>query len=264
MGSAMTTDEIIAARGRKVLFLYPHSVLNEELLVEILENEYEIYCIRDHEAAARVAAAWSGSIIFVNIDEALKELQWELWIRHLMETPETSSTRLGIMTYNPNPDLARKYLMELMIPCGFIQLKLGMAEAKRIILKTLEANEARGRRRYVRARCLDKQKATFNVSIRETFHTGSILDISVAGMAFKFDVPVAINPNMQLTDVQLRMKGTLCRVSGRFVGAVREHPDRSLFMFDAPLPEEPRIKIHRFIFNALQDELADFVKTNPG
>ena len=143
----MTTDEIIAARGRKVFFLYPHSVLNEELLVEILENEYEIYCIRDHEAAARVAAAWPGSIVFVNIDEGLRELQWEAWIRHLIDAPETASTRLGIMTYNPNPELAHKYLMELMIPCGFIQLKLGLAEGKRIILKTLEANEARGRRR---------------------------------------------------------------------------------------------------------------------
>jgi hypothetical protein len=258
----MTTDEMVAARGRKVVFLYPHSVLNEELLVEILQNEYEIYTLRDHDAAVRVAAAWPGSIIFVNIDEALNELQWEMWIRHLMEARETASTRVGIMTYNPNPDLARKYLMELMIPCGFIQLKLGLAEGKRIILKTLEANEARGRRRYVRARCLEKQKATFNVSIRETYHTGSILDISVAGMTFRFDDAVNIKLNTQLNDVQLRMKGTLCRVSGKYVGAVRSEPDRNLLMFDIPLADEPRIKIHRFIFNALQDELGEFLKSH--
>lgn len=253
-------DTTTGAQGRKVFFLYPHSVLSEELLVEILSNEYEVYAIRDHEAAARAAQRWPGSIVFVNIDDTLQELQWEGWIRRIMEAHETSATRLGIMTYNPNPDLARKYLMDIGIPCGFIQLKLGLVEGKRIILKTLEANEARGRRRYVRARCSEKQHATFNMGYQDGFLTGSILDISVAGMAFSFDRTVAIKPNTPISDVQLRMKGTLCRLTGKFIGPIRERSDQYLMMFDTPLSEDAQGRIHRFIYLALQDELADFVK----
>ena len=54
------------------------------------------------------------------------------------------------MTYNPDPELARKYLMDVGIPCGFIQLKLGTAEGKSIILKTLAAD---GPRRIVYVSC---------------------------------------------------------------------------------------------------------------
>ena len=133
----------------------------------------------------KVAAANPGSIVFVNIDDTLNELQWEAWIHRLITDPATSSTKVGILTYNPDAELAKKYLMDMMLPCGFIQLKQGLAEGKRIILKTLEANEARGRRRYVRAQCTDPKKASFNVTVKGKFVTGAILDISVAGMTVR-------------------------------------------------------------------------------
>jgi hypothetical protein len=252
--------DIALMRGRKVFFLYPHSVFNEDLLIEILSNEYEIYCLSDHESAVKVAAAFPGSIFFVNIDAALKEHQWEAWIRLLLSQPDASAPRVGILTYNPDPELARKYLMDVGIPCGFIQLKLGLAEGKAIILKTLFANEAKGRRRFVRTRCTDPRKASFNVTIKGTHVTGEILDISVAGMCFRFDSSVRLRQNEQMEDVQLRLRGTLCRVAGTLVGAQGDSADRNLLMFRSPQPDDVRAKIHRFIYQSLQEEMADFIR----
>jgi hypothetical protein len=248
-------------RGRKVFFLYPHSVLNEELLIDLLSHEYEVYCLRNHEAAVEVLGQHPGSILFVNIDEALKELQWERWIRRLMDYPKTASTRVGIMTYNPDATLAQKYLMDMMLPCGFIQLKLGLAEGKRIILKTLAANEARGRRRFVRAQCADPKRASFNMKLGERICAGAILDISAAGMTFRLDEDPALAPETRLEDIQLRMKGTLCRVSGTFVGGIRGASHMYLMLFESPLPEEPAEKIHRFIFHSLQEEMEQLVRS---
>jgi hypothetical protein len=260
----MAPQEEVTARGRKVFFLYPHSVLNEELLIEILSNEYEIYSLRSHDDAVKAAAANPGSILFVNIDEALQELQWEAWIRHLISQPATSSTMVGIVTYNPDAELARKYLMDMMLPCGFIQLKLGLAEGKSIILKTLEANEARGRRRYVRARCNDPKKASFNVKVGERIYSGTILDISAAGMTFGLDTPLTLKPKASLPDFQLRLKGTLCRVGGTYIGAMHQGSLRNLLLFE-PAPEaETRLKIHRFIFQSLQEEMDAFVRASSG
>jgi hypothetical protein len=260
----MTQDEITVARGRKVFFLHPHSVLTEDLLVDILSHEYEIYCVKGAAVAAKAAAEWPQSIMFVNLDEAYSEPQWEAWIKGLLADPSTAGMRLGILTYNPNPDLARKYLMELMLPCGFIQLKLGVVEAKKIILKTLEANEARGRRRYVRARCAGSSSATFNVAIGSSLMQGEVLDLSAAGMAFQFEATFDLTPGTPLNDVQLRLKGSLCRISGTFVGTVSGDPGRNLLMFRAPLPEETTDKIHRFIYLALQEEMAEFVRGQAG
>jgi hypothetical protein len=259
----MTTEEEATARGRKVFFLYPHSVLNEDLLIDILSHEFEIYSLRDHAAAVKIAEGWQGSIFFLNIDDALREDQWEAWIRRLLAAPATASTRLGILTYNPSQDLAQKYLMDLMLPCGFIQMKLGLSEAKRIILKTLEANEARGRRRFVRAECTGRSKTTFNVNIGRAFVTGIVLDISAAGMTFRFDTDFDLKPQTKLRDVQLRMKGALCRLSGTYVGSVGGRTERNLLMFHA-LPDDIKSKIHRFIFQTLEEEMGEFVRSHAG
>ncbi len=261
MADTSLEPEATAQRGRKVFFLHPHSVLNEDLLVEILSHEYEVYSLRDHETAARVAAAFAGSIFFVNIDEALRESQWETWIRRLVSQDATALARVGIMTYNPDPSLAHKYLMEVGIPCGYIQLKLGTAEGKAIILRTLAANEAKGRRQFVRARCTDPRKASFNVTVRGAHLTGQIIDISVAGMSVHFDAAVHLRPHEALDDVQLRLRGTLCRLAATFAGAVREGTDRFLLMFRTPLSDDVRSKIHRFIFLSLQEEMGDFIRT---
>jgi hypothetical protein len=251
----MTSEEVKAAWGRKVFFLYPHSVFSDELFLEILNNEYEVYVVKSHEAAWKISEAFPGSILFVNIDDVLPEKDWEAWVRKLLADPKRKETRVGILTYNEDKELAKRYLMEISIACGFIHLKQGLAESKRIILKTLEANEARGRRRYVRARCMEPQKAVFNMRYMGKLHTGVIQDISAAGMSFRLDKPVALKEKAVLDDIQLKLKGVLCRVSGIHVGMVKDGVIRNILMFKQPVPAETRDKIHRFIYYSLQQEL---------
>lgn len=162
------------------------------------------------------------------------------------------------------PGLARKYLMELMVPCGFIHLKIGLAESKKIILKTLEANEARGRRRYVRARCSDGKRASLNVKVGKNVCSGSILDISAAGMTFDLDTPVKLKPQTILEDIQLRLKGTLCRLTGIYLGTAQGTVGNHLLMFALPVEEDITQKIHRFIFQSLQEEMDSFVRSQTG
>ncbi|HET6452028.1 MAG TPA: PilZ domain-containing protein, partial [Spirochaetia bacterium] len=120
---------------------------------------------------------------------------------------------------------------------------------------------AKGRRHFVRARCSDPRKASFNVTVRNTHLTGTIVDISVAGMSFRLDKTVHLRPHELFEDLQLRLRGTLCRLSGMLAGAVRGDSDRQLLLFKTPLTGEVRAKIHRFIFLSLQEEMDEFVRT---
>ena len=106
----------------------------------------------------------------------------------------------------------------------------------------------------------DARKAAFNVTVRGSHHTGQILDLSVAGMACRFDGAVHLRPHEAMDDVQLRLRGTLCRVAGGLVGSPQGGEDRLLMMFRAPLPDDVRAKIHRFIFLSLQEEMGDFIR----
>ncbi len=251
----MTPEELKSAWGRKVFFLYPHSVFTESMLLEILANQYEVYVLKNHETAWKAAAKFPGSIIFVNIDKELPKGDWESWVRRLKAEPKTAETRVGILSYDADQAMAQKYLMELSVPCGFIQLKQGIAESKKIILKTLEANEARGKRRYVRARCPDPQKATFNMRLGGRLLSGVIRDISAAGMSFRLEKQVPMKANTVLDDIQLKLKGVICRASGVYVGEMKDGQPRNLLMFRQPVPPDTVDKIHKFIFFSLQQDL---------
>ena len=81
-------------------------------------------------------------------------------------------------------------------------------------------------------------------------------------MTFDLDAPLTLKPKTALPDLQLRLKGTLCRVGGTYIGAMQQGTLRNLLLFE-PAPEaETRQKIHRFIFQSLQEEMDAFVRAN--
>ena len=241
--------------GKKVFFLYPHSVLHDGLIDIIVKQEYEVYLLKDHELATRAVSHFPNSILFINLDEGLSEPEWEAYIRDCMQSEGTRDVRIGILSYNEDNDLAEKYLMDIMVPCGFIRLKLGIVESAKILLKTLEANEARGRRKYVRISCGNSDKATFNIKLADKYHCGSVIDISSAGMACVFEDAVDIKVGANIADIQLRLKGALCRGSGRLAGINQSEKPRYVIMFDDDMEAATLQKIHSFVHAALQDEL---------
>ena len=85
--------------GRKIFFLYPHSVIQDDLVDELIMQGFEIYILRDHKRARKLIERFPGSIMFINIDEKLEEPEWETYIREIQENPSVK-TRLGILSYN--------------------------------------------------------------------------------------------------------------------------------------------------------------------
>jgi hypothetical protein len=245
--------EAAGAGGKKVFILYPHSVIREEMLDFLIMNGFETYTLGDHKKALRILERFPGSIMFINIDEGMAEGEWEAYIRNVQDNPKTSETRLGILSYNQDKDLMEKYLMKLSVPCGYIQLKLGIQESTKIILAALQANEANGRRKFIRAFCEDDPHATLNYKSGAGLFQGKILDISSAGMAAKIpnlpDLPV----KMILHDIQLKLHGSLVMATMVLIGKRRDDRDIYILLFDpAKLNQDSRLTIHRFIKQNLQ------------
>lgn len=246
--------------GRKVFFLYPHSVIETDIVEQIIDNEYEVYFLKDHLKAIRLLKRFRDSILFINIDQELREGEWETYVRSLMSNEQTESVRIGILTYNEDPSLARKYLMDLEVPCGFTRLKLGVAESTRIILTSLHANEAKGRRKFVRASTNGSDRATFNVKVGDSTLHGRLFDISVAGMAVTFDRQIDLPIKTVLQDMQLKLWGTLVRVHGVVTATRSAEGGGYLVMFGNRLSKLARQKIHTFVHRWLQHEMDEILK----
>ena len=251
----MKYEKNINFYGNKVFFLYPHSVIQNEMIIELIRNEYEIYIISDHEKIIPILRKYKDSILFINIDTILQEDEWEKYIKEIMQNNEIEGTKIGILTYNNDKALAEKYLMEILVPCGFIKLSLGIAASTNIIIKVLDANEVKGRRKYVRANCMNMSMTSFNAKIGEKYYTGKIMNISSAGMSCAFDENVDIELKTFIPDIQLKLKGVICKISGVIGGIRRSENTTYVILFDKKKSKETRFKISHFVFKCLQNAI---------
>ena len=239
--------------SKKTFILYPHSVIRDDLLDFLIMAGFESYVVRDHNRALKLLVKFPDSIMFINIDEGMNEKEWETYVRDIQKNPETKESRLGILSYNNDQSLMQKYLMDMAVPCGYIQLKLGVRESTKILLNVLEANEARGRRKFIRAFCEDDMTATVNIKGSGGLYRGKILDISATGIAARFnkfdDLPV----NSVIREMQLKLRGGLILTNAILMGR-RENENVRIFLFDVPkMNTDHKLIIHRFIKHTLQN-----------
>jgi hypothetical protein len=234
-------------------------VIHEEMLDILIMSGFETYTLKDHERAVKILEHFPGSIMFINIDEGMPEPKWETYIRDLQENPRTASSRLGILSYNQDKALMEKYLMKLSVPCGYVQLKLGIQESTRIILGALQANEAGGRRKYIRAFCENDAYATMNYKTPEGFFQGKILDISSAGIAARIPRFPSLPANSRLQAVQLKLRGGMVMTDAILMGKRAGDHEVYILLFDpAKIDQNNKMVIHHYIKLCLQkyiDEL---------
>ena len=249
------------ALGKKVVFLYPPPVLTK-VVEELSRREFEVYLVRDHARLRRVLAAQPDALVFVNIDAELEEEAWEDYVKSLRSDPKTAGVGVGVLTLNEDKDLSSKYLMDIGVPCGFIVLKIGAAKTIDILAKTLEANEARGRRKFVRALC-PPGSAQVTVELDGETVRGEASDISAAGCAIAFEGERSYKPGTILRGLQLTVKGVRLLVDG-FVAARHDGARAAHVIMFAPasLNEGKREKLRSLIFRMNQAAMDRLIESN--
>jgi hypothetical protein len=243
--------------GKKVFFLYPPSVIQDDLLSTLIMAGYETYTLRDHKRAYQLLARFDDSILFINIDQGLEERQWEIFIKEVQNNPKTRNCRLGILSYNSDQKLMQKYLVDYELPCGYVQLKLNVRHSTDILLSVLEAAAARGKRRYIRADCEGEGNATINIKKEGYTFNGKLVNISSVGIAARFDRPVAFEDREKLTDVQLRLWGTPILTQATVMGVCKGQANVWVFLFESGLRPEDQETIHQFIRHCLHRYIED-------
>jgi hypothetical protein len=221
----------------------------------LIMSGFEVYTLHDHQRARRLLAHFLGSILFINIDQGLQEKEWESYIRNIQEDPVAKESRLGILSYNTDQKLMEKYLMDLSVPCGYIQLKLGIQTSTEILLTALQANEAKGRRKCIRAFCVDDEYATMNYKGPDRMYYGKLLDISSAGVAVRFDRPVTMPANTLLRGIQLKLRSVLIMTDGLLLGARQDDPHVRVILFAARMSQKEKLAIHHYIKQRIQHHI---------
>lgn len=239
--------------GRRVLFIDPPSVIREQMISFLVTAQYEAAIIKDPRTVMQVIHRVPGSICYFNIDSHVGRSELEQIVSRTIASREKTGVDVGVLSYNDEPEIARHYLMDLGASAGYITLHIGFQKSARIVVRALEAAEARGERKFVRVR-VPPGKGTINLSADSGSTVGEILDISVAGLACRIDLTYMRGTVLQ--NIQLRLWGAVTHLSGSVAGT-RESPDGpvTVILFDENLDSAVRSKLFAFQRRVMQWEI---------
>jgi hypothetical protein len=251
--------------GKKIFFLHPSAVVQNEVIAELAQQEYEVYAVKDHAALIPVLKRYPGSIVFADIDERMSEKDWEAWIRGIMGNPETSQISIGILSVNGDETLQRKYINSLGVRCGYTVLKKDLNVVIKQLMEILKALEAKGRRKYIRAAVENESLATVNIPMDDgVFINGSIRDISVVGLSCSFAEDPELTPKTLFQNVQIKLQSALLKVEGIVFGSRMDELSRVyVILFTKRVDPDTRIKIRKYIQQNLQAKMEMELKYAP-
>jgi hypothetical protein len=254
-------DDNTDLMGKKVFFVHPSAFVQNVIIEELVQQEFEVYVIKDETKLQKILGNYPNSIVLASIDETLSAAKWEEWIRQVMGDQTTKSTNVGILS-SANTDNARKlYLNTLKVPCGFVPVKTDKTKLVDALLAILKAAEAKGRRKYIRADTSEEKLTTINLPVKNTFVTGSIRDVSVVGMSCTFPEDPELSKNSLFPNMQIKLQGVLLKAEGIVFGFRMDGVDKVyVFLFTSKVDATVRTKIRTYVQKNLQAKIDDEMK----
>jgi len=239
--------------GRKVFFLHPSTFVHSNIIEPLIQQEFEVYMIKDETKILKILKKYPSSIVFACIDEVLTPKQWEEWILHLKGNQAINEVGLGIISNTNNDDVRQLYVNTFKVSCGFIPIKPDQDRAIKALIEILNSVQAKGRRKYVRTNTRGEAMTTINLPIKDHYVTGEIRDISVVGLSCTFSEKLSLDNNAVFHDIQVKLQSSLLKVEGILYGSRTEGIDTIyVFLFSKKTDSTIKAKIRLFIQKRIQ------------
>jgi hypothetical protein len=248
-----------AILGKKIFFLYPSAMIKNTIIQELIQQEYEVYTVKDHETLSRYLRRNGPAVVFVNINEGPDKGRWEEWVRSILGSKENREISIGILTNVDDETLRSKYVTEIGVQCGFTVVKSEVAAAIRQILEYLRAADAKGRRKYLRAG--REIGASLNFPQNSGLVNGQILDISTVGFSCVLDQNLSLAKNALIQNIQLKIQSRILKVEGIVYGSRDEGGSPCyVFLFTQRVDSDTRSRIRESIQQHLQERMDEELK----
>jgi hypothetical protein len=242
--------------GKKIFFLYPSAIIQNEIAAELIQQEFEVYIVRDHTGLRRILKKYPDSIVFANIDDHMDEKSWEAWVRGTMGDAATANVGIGILSTMDDTALSRKYVNLIKVKCGFIQIKKDIKPGIIQLIEILRLVDAKGRRKYIRATTDNESLTTINLPHDGDFVKGIIKDISVAGFSCAFPIDPLIEKNSLIKDIQIKLQSVILKAEGIVFGSRMDGITKIyVIIFTQRTDPDVRVKIRKYIQLNLQAKL---------
>lgn len=235
---AISIKEIVA--GRKVFFITPDtSLIPSSYLEDYFALGFECYFVEyDKRINLRtkidvLLSVFNDVILFFSIDYNTDEFDWADFIKKIKDR-YGDRVFIGVLfTKRQSKEeklrIERKYLFDLGLSCGCVQLEYHKKQNFNIIERILIATQAQGRRKNIRALCT--KSSTFSVFYNGTAYNGVLQDISLSHFSFVFpEGKLEVKSYEKLADFHFNIKGFMFRSDAVLI-MERQTENGTLFIF---------------------------------
>jgi len=252
----ISESDVSAFLERKVFFLHPSVLIQNLVIEELAQEEFEVYAVKDEVKLRKLLKKYPRSIVFANISEGMKESAWEEWIRSVITSAEISGVDIGIIATVEDASLRHKYIEQFKIRCGYTVIKSDLPNVIKQLENILKNAQVKGRRKYIRAATSNEPNITVNIPMNGTFINGTIRDISAVGFSCHFEEDPRLMKNRHFTDIQIRLKTQLLKVQGVIFGSRIHHSQKIyVIIFTQRTSPDSITKIRKFIRSYLQAKI---------
>ena len=252
----MTENEKSSLLGKKIFFLHPSALVQNQVVSELAQEEFEVYVIKDENKIHHALKIYPDSILFANINEAMKESAWVEFIQKIQKSNETASLNIGIIASSNEENTKRKYTELIKLNCGYTVVKSDISAAIKQLAATLNSVNAKGRRKFIRMVINKEANAIVNLPMNGTFINGSIKDISVVGFSCVFPEDPELKKNSLFGDMQIRLQSQLLKAEGIVFGSRKDGSEEVyVFLFSQRTDQSVRAKIRKYIQTYLQNKM---------
>lgn len=215
----ISVKEIVT--GRKTFFIAPDtSLIPETYLEDYFALGYECYFVENdkrikiEKKVDVILSLFRDVIIFFNIDYNIQDFDWYTFIKNVIDSYNNRDS-IGILyTKRQSKDerlrLEHKFLFDMGVQCGCIQLEYQKKQNFELIEKILYANQAQGRRKNIRALCTNA--CTFTCNHSGMAHTGVLQDISLSHFSIiSPDKSFKVQLYEKISDFHFNIRGFMFR-----------------------------------------------------
>ena len=250
---AMAEHEFLGSLGRKIFFLHPPAFIQNQVVAELAQEEFEVYVVKDETKLRHVLKKYPDSIVLGCINEGMKENAWADWIKGIQAAPETSGVEVGVLSLTNDDALRNKYVEQLKVQCGYTVIKFDLAGVVKQLITILNAVNAKGRRKYIRVIMENETNTTVNLPMKGTFITSAIKDISVVGFSCSFAEDPELTKNSLYGDIQLRLQTQLLKAEGIVFGSRMDGNEKIyVVLFTQRVDPDVKTRIRKYIQATLQ------------
>lgn len=257
----METETNTEIFGKKIFFLFPSTLVKNEVISELIQLEYEVYVANDAKKLRPVLKKYPNSIVFANIDEGMPEKDWDQWVRGVMGSTETAQVAVGILSSGSDEMTQRKYVNSIKVQAGFVPVKSDINKVTKQIVDTLKTLDAKGRRKFIRVTSDNDTMTTINIPFDGRFITGSIKDISVVGLSCAFQEDPDLDKGTYLKDIQIKLQSMLLKTEAIVFGSRIDGMYKVyVFLFTTKIDPDVKTKIRKYMQTNLQAKMDEEMK----